>query len=308
MACRNNARCEEARAELMQRGLPGTAECMQVHLDNMTSVRAFAANVVQKLHRAKRQLRVLVNNAGVCNSYRSVMTYNKIVHKSHACAPHPATGVMAVPPDPHDGLDGHLRPNHFGPFLLTCCLANTLDHKGARIVNVGSRAHFQGTLVLDTKHNSIQGTPRGWYYQYARSKLCNLLWTLELQRRLQESAGGGGNTSAHNVTATCISPGRVATNIFHSIPGCVRPIVQALARACFQTPAQGARTVVYAATAPELHGKQVLYYHDCKPAPVSAAGCDGLLAKQLWEVSEAFVGLTSHERAGLLYGGGDGGG
>ncbi len=149
MACRNNARCEEARAELMQRGLPGTAECMQVHLDNMTSVRAFAANVVQKLHRAKRQLRVLVNNAGVCNSYRSVMTYNKIVHKSHACAPHPATGVMAVPPDPHDGLDGHLRPNHFGPFLLTCCLANTLDHKGARIVNVGGGAAGWGDGWVD---------------------------------------------------------------------------------------------------------------------------------------------------------------
>lgn len=302
MACRNNARCEQARADLVQRGLPGTAECMQVHLDDMASVRTFAAQVVHKLQHAKRRLRVLVNNAGMLLLYLYPHTQMRLQPFVLCIMQHPPSththtpGVMAVPPDPRDGLDGHLRPNHFGPFLLTCCLGNSLDPRGSRIVNVGSRAHFQGTLVIDPTTHAIQGTPRHWYTQYARSKLCNVLWTLELQRRLLKAGPPG-----EHITAYCISPGRVATNIFNNIPGCLRPLVQGLARVCFKTPAQGATTVVHAATAPELHGRHVLHLKNCQEAPVSAAGRDVVLAKRLWDVSERFVGLRGEERAGLLF-------
>lgn len=190
-----------------------------------------------------------------------------------------------------DGLDGHLRPNHFGPFLLTCCLAPHLDTvNGARVVNVGSNAHYRGSLHIDANH-TIQGTPRSWYGRYARSKLCNVLFTLELQRRL---------SPASNVLACCVSPGRVYTNIFDNVPGCLRPVLHAVASCCFQTPAQGARTVLYACTSPDITSR-MLYLHNCKQVEASAMGRDAVLASMLWTASENAVGLREGERAPLLF-------
>ena len=188
-----------------------------------------------------------------------------------------------------DGMDGHLRPNHFGPFLLTCCLAPYLDN-GARVVNVGSNAHYRGSLHI--ANGAIQGNPRNWYGRYARSKLCNVLFTLELQRRLPHNS---------NVLACCVSPGRVYTNIFNNVPGCLRPVLHAIASTCFQTPAQGAHTILYACTSPDVH-RHTLYLHDCKPVEASAVGRDAALAQTLWTVSERVVGLQPHERAPLLFG------
>ena len=68
------------------------------------------------------------------------------------------TGVMGLPADP-DGSDPHLRINHLGPFLLTSLLLPSMQ-PGSRIVNVASRAHYQGSL--DVEDGRINGTPSNW--------------------------------------------------------------------------------------------------------------------------------------------------
>ncbi|GFR49722.1 hypothetical protein Agub_g11878 [Astrephomene gubernaculifera] len=93
-------------------------------------------------------------------------------------------GVMGVPPAA-DGSDRHLTVNHLGPYLLTRLLLPHMTH-GSRVVNVASRAHYAGCLKLRTGPpggGAIHGNVHHWWWQYARSKLCNVLVTAELQRR-----------------------------------------------------------------------------------------------------------------------------
>ncbi|KAK9811893.1 hypothetical protein WJX72_011942 [[Myrmecia] bisecta] len=198
-----------------------------------------------------RALAVLVNNAGIMGAATSSSTD-----------------------------DNHVRVNHMGPFLLTRLLLPFMG-AGSRIVTVASRAHMQGSLHI--ADGRIQGKPSFWYLQYARSKLCNVLFTAELLRRLE------ANHSP--ITAYSVSPGRVATNIYDNMPAWQRCFVKPLANWFFQTPRQGAATVLYACLASELEGRNVLYLKDCKEAPASATARDADLAKSLWQVSSQEVGM-----------------
>lgn len=93
---------------------------------------------------------------------------------------------------------------------------------GGRVVNVASRAHFGGRLALVTGppgSEAIANDIRHWWWQYARSKLCNVLFTAELQRRYGAGGGGGGEGGGgaggrYGITATAVSPGLVDTGIF----------------------------------------------------------------------------------------------
>ena len=129
------------------------------------------------------------------------------------------------------------------------------------------------------------------YADYANSKLCNTLFTAELSRRL--TARGS------SVTAYSVSPGRVATGIFRNVPGVLRRPLELLARAFFQTPEQGARTVLRAALAPELQRRHVLYMHAGEEAEPAAAARNAALAGALWTRSAAAVGLHPEEDAAL---------
>lgn len=208
LACRSTARCEAARLRLQERcpAGPGAVCGPPLDLDDYQSIRAFARDL------GEAPVSILVNNAG----------------------------MMGVGPPPEGGGgaggDGHLRPNHLGPFLLTRLLLPRMA-AGGRVVAVGSQAHRRGRLAFDGG-GGLPPLPAGglagglfrWYPEYARSKLANLLFTAELARRL-EARGSG-------VTATCVSPGRVATSIFGNVPALLRGPLALLARAAFQTPAQ----------------------------------------------------------------------
>ncbi|CAL8465535.1 g5071 [Coccomyxa elongata] len=254
MACRRLDRCEEAKNELGQRGLPGSCECRRLDLADFTSVRHFAVDTRQRLRQDKQDINLLINNAG----------------------------VIGVPPV--QGEDQQLRINHLGPFLLTRLLTPALV-PGGRVINVASRAHKQGSLhIIDGK---IQGTPSHWYGQYARSKLCNVLHALELQRRF--AAEGTA------ITAHAVSPGRVNTGIFDNLPPLAKSLLKPLASALFQTPKQGASTVLYAATAPEVKARNMLYLHNMREARASQLAQDPHLAQQLWDASSAAVGWSSED-------------
>ncbi|PRW59869.1 Retinol dehydrogenase 12 [Chlorella sorokiniana] len=255
MACRSAERCAAAAAALDARGLPGSSQCRALDLNDYQSVRRFAASLS-----ADRPLVTLVNNAG----------------------------VMGVP-------DGHMQPNHLGPFLLTRLLL-PLMAAGGRVVTVASEAHRRApalriSAAADGRRQLEGGDPAWWYASYGQSKLANVLMTQGLSQQLQQRRSG--------VTASSVSPGRVATNIFLGVPGLLQPALRWLAAAAFQTPAQGARTVLHAALAPELSGRHELYLHNCKPCAASAAARDPQLAAELWQFSCQETGLSAAEDAAL---------
>ncbi|KAG2435989.1 hypothetical protein HYH02_011702 [Chlamydomonas schloesseri] len=195
-----------------------------------------------------------------------------------------------------------------------------------RVVNVASRAHYAGRLALVTGPPGSEGIAndtKHWWWQYARSKLCNVLFTAELQRRYGSSGGGRGG-----IIATAVSPGLVDTGIFRyllpewaqwlKVP--LRPL------GLFRTPAQGAEVVIYAASSPDLDlaaapsappgsaagftagsggatrrptapAGPPLFLHDCREMQPSAAARDPRLAADLWRVSAALVGLPEDDQA-----------
>lgn len=265
MACRSEARCAAAKAELDARpGLNGSCECQRLDLGDYQSIRRFASSLgpPERAQDAAQppppRIHTLVNNAGVM------------------------------------GVEEHMRPNHFGPFLLTRLLL-PLMAAGGRVVSVASEAHRRGGLQVerapDGRLRLGHGRHSNWYLAYAQSKLANVLFTAELSRRLQQRRA--------SVTAYSVSPGRVATSIFANVPGVLQPALKWLAAAAFQTPAQGARTVLHAALAPELQGRHELYLHACRPCAAAPAARDAGTAAALWELSCEEVGLSAAEDAEL---------
>jgi retinol dehydrogenase 12 len=172
-----------------------------------------------------------------------------------------------------DGFELMFGVNHLGHFAFTAALLDCLTSSGARIVNVASDAHYAAKGVnfdqLRRPARGITGMP-----EYAVSKLCNVLYTQELARRL---AGTG-------VTSYSLHPGVVASDIWRRVPWPVRPLVTRR----MLTVDQGAQTSLYCATSPELAMVSGRYYDNCaerEPSPVATAE----LARQLWEHSEAWV-------------------
>lgn len=174
-----------------------------------------------------------------------------------------------------------VETNHFGPYLLTRLLLPKIRE---RVIIVGSEAHRRGGSFKISEGSGGLSFPfykTHWYFHYARSKLCNLLMTVELNRRLKDR-----NSS---ITAHCVSPGRVNTNIFREFP-----FLKPVATNCFKAAAHGAETVVYAATEPYLDSSSV-YLQDCKALDPSDLAFDAKLSDQLWKLSAAHVRLAKKE-------------
>ena len=173
-----------------------------------------------------------------------------------------------------DGFERQFAVNHLAPFLLTNLLLERLQKSApARIVTVSSLAHRRATLDFDDlswerrKYSGMQA--------YGASKLANILFTRELARRLD----GTG------VTANCLHPGVVATNIFNS-GGWLGRLGMALARMLLLSPTDGAKTSVYLATSPDVANASGKFFDKCKEVEPAAAATDLAAARRLWEVSE----------------------
>ena len=207
-----------------------------------------------------------------------------------------AAGVMASHPKLHilvnnagsvspkrevteDGIERTFAVNHLAPFLLTNLLLDLLKRSApAKVINVASIEHRQGTLPFD----NLQFEKGGYRITraYARSKLANVLFTTELARRL---AGTG-------VTANCLHPGAVATNIWSHAPGYVR-LVLPVAKLFMLSAEKGADTIVYLAANPEVEGLTGGYYERTRKVSPSSLARDNATATRLWGVSAALVGL-----------------
>jgi NAD(P)-dependent dehydrogenase (short-subunit alcohol dehydrogenase family) len=140
------------------------------------------------------------------------------------------------------------------------------------VVTVASDAHYQAKGVdfeaVRRPTRSLTGMP-----EYAVSKLCNVLFTQELARRLDSG-----------VTAYALHPGLVASDIWRRVPGPVRSLIKMR----MLSAKQGARTSVYCATSPAVAAVSGRYYDDCaerQPSPVATEE----LGRLLWEQSEAWT-------------------
>lgn len=175
-----------------------------------------------------------------------------------------------------DGYETTFAVNHLGYFLLTAELLDRLKSSApARIVNVASRAHQAARLNLDDLN--LEKGYNGWK-AYSQSKLANILFTYELARRLE----GTG------VTANCMHPGGVNTNLFNHVKGALGTIVR-LFTIFMRTPEEGADTIIWLASSPEVEGITGKYFDNRRAIDSSRQSYDRELAARLWEVSERMV-------------------
>lgn len=177
-----------------------------------------------------------------------------------------------------DGLELTFALNHMSYFVTTLLLRHQLA-PDARIVNTASDAHRHGKLVLDDLQWKRWWKP---FSCYGTSKLCNILFTRELARKL---AGTGVTTSA-------VHPGFVATR-FGDHAGHMYSFSFGIGKRFFAiTPEKGGETLVYAATAPEVAQQSGVFLEKNKPSQPNKQGRDDALARDLWAASEKIAGLT----------------
>jgi NAD(P)-dependent dehydrogenase (short-subunit alcohol dehydrogenase family) len=175
-----------------------------------------------------------------------------------------------------DGLERMFATNHLSYFVLTHLLLERLRAAGgARIVSTASDAHRRGKLDFDRLQE--QKGAAG----YGTTKLCNILFTRELARRL---AGTG-------VTANCLHPGFVATRFGDNAGGLLRTGLTIAKRLFALSPEEGAQTMVYLASSPEVAGRSGGYYERCAPAEPSLAAQNDADARRLWELSVKMTGI-----------------
>jgi NAD(P)-dependent dehydrogenase (short-subunit alcohol dehydrogenase family) len=241
--------------------IAGKTEVRQLDLSDLGSVRAFA-------DAWEGDLDVLVNNAG----------------------------IMAVPQQrTKDGFELQIGTNHLGHFALTNLL---LPHVTERVVTVASTAHRQGKIDLD----DLNWERRGYsaWRAYGQSKLANLLFTMELQRRLEEAGSSVRATAAH--------PGYAATNLQSHTGNRLQHIGMAIAnRLIAQSEEKGAWPTLFAASQ-DIPGNSYVGpdgFQEGRGHPKlvgrNAAAQDADVARALWTLSEDLTGvpfgLGSRQRA-----------
>ena len=177
-----------------------------------------------------------------------------------------------------DGLEYTFALNHTAYFVVTEGLRERLSASGpARIINTASAAHEGATLDFDDLQSAKNF---GGMKAYRRSKLCNILFTRELARRLRDTG----------VTANCLHPGFVATRFGDQSGGWMSHIVR-LAKFFAISPAKGALTIVYLASASDVAKTTGQYFYEFIPAIPSRAAQDDRTASLLWQRSAALAGM-----------------
>ena len=195
-----------------------------------------------------------------------------------------AGGLFGHRRESADGIEMTFALNHLNYFLLTTLLLDRLQASApARIVNVASEAHRSVTLDFD----DLQAMRRyDRLTAYKRSKLANLLFTYELDRRI---AGSG-------VTVNALHPGFVATGI-GTAHGFMPDWLWRTICLAAVTPEEGAKTSVHLAASPEVAGLSGQYFIRCRQAASSAASYDRAAAERLWQVSETTVNAIASAAA-----------
>ena len=259
LACRDLGKARTAAAQIVASAPTADVEVMALDLSNLASIRGFA----DAFHMRHQALHVLCNNAG----------------------------VMAIPYRlTADGFEMQFGTNHLGHFALTGLLLPRLnDQPGARVVTVSSNNHKAGQMRFD----DLQGEQRySRWGAYAQSKLANLLFAFELDRRLK--AGG------RQLISVAAHPGYSATNLQLSGPPPLERFAMRISNRLFaQSAEMGALPLLFAATAPDLNGGSYVGpkgVAEIRGYPVlvhaTQRANDKEAGRRLWEISERLTGVS----------------
>ncbi len=259
LACRNMDKGATALREITDQVPEAEAELAALDLASLESIRSFA----QEFPKAHDGLDLLINNAG----------------------------VMAPPRrTTKEGFELQFGTNHLGHFALTGLLLGALEgRRDARVVTVSSTAHRMGRINFDDLHGERRY--RRWR-AYGQSKLANLIFALELDRRLRAAGSTISSLAAH--------PGYAATNLQSaSAPMLDRAVMVVTNLLIAQDAEVGALSLLYAATQPGLEGGTYVgpdgrgeqRGHPQPEAVPARAALDQTVAAQLWAVSEEATGV-----------------
>lgn len=180
-----------------------------------------------------------------------------------------------------DGHEWSFQVGHLAPYLLTRLLEEPLRAAGGRVVTTASFVHWLGASRRGRTDGWLDTRPYLATRAYAKAKLANVLTTRELARRW-----------APDVTATCFDPGAVATSFGVGAGGVTGLAFRTPLTAFFATPAQGADTLVWLATADSGWRNGAHHAHRSRTL-TSPAGRDDVRATRLWELSASLVGLPA---------------
>jgi NAD(P)-dependent dehydrogenase (short-subunit alcohol dehydrogenase family) len=176
-----------------------------------------------------------------------------------------------------DGLEMTFALNHMSYFVVTDILKQRMK-TGGRIVSTASDAHKGARLDFNDLQSARSFSGFG---VYGRSKLCNILFTRELARRLE----GTG------ITANCLHPGFVATRFGDQSGGILSLGVRA-AKNFAISPEQGAYTIIYLASSPVVDNVTGGYFYKCAPAVPTKEAQNDSDAKRLWDISADIAGMA----------------
>ena len=271
MACRDQARGQAALARLRFEAKGAEAELVQLNLASLASVQQVAETELAR----NAPLHGLINNAGVFAPPKRRTT--------------------------DDGFELQFGTNVLGHFALTCRLYPALERARAsavvdapRVVTLASIAHKRGRLNFDDLQSERAYQPQPVYYQ---SKLADLMFAFELERRLRARGSGVMSIAAH--------PGVAQTNLFKvgsstGIAATIEKAIQWTIARTLNDEHEGALPTLFAATAPDTEaggyygpqGFQEMRGGDVGPAQVAPQARDAQGQARLWQVCEELTGVT----------------
>jgi NAD(P)-dependent dehydrogenase (short-subunit alcohol dehydrogenase family) len=250
---------DEEKGRAAQQTMTGDTEVARLDLADLDSVRAFAAGLADR----GQPVDVLINNAGIMMPPRTLTK---------------------------DGFESQFGANHLGHFALTGLLLPLLRRgTGARVVTVSSGLHRGGSIHFDDLTGERGYSPTGFYQQ---AKFANVLFGLELDRRLRAAGVPVASVLAH--------PGFSATNLQRTSPTGLRRVMIGIGTVLLSQSAEhGAWSQLYAATAPGVDGGQFFgprgrtetRGHPTLVQPDPKA-TDLQTARRLWEISADLTGVT----------------
>ncbi len=248
---RSEERNQQAKDSVLALHPQGKLQYLLADLSSQGQVRALAKEIIHLLKKdGTLFIDALVNNAGV------------YLEKKHMT---------------EDGVEKTFTVNHLAPFLLTHELLPLLENADGRVLTVSSYSHYTTPLCL----NRIADP---WPYigllAYKRSKLCNVLFSYELNRRYE------------NITGFSVDPGLVNTAIASKGSNGISHWVWRIRRKQGTTAEVPARTILYLCGEEDIPLEQGYYFKDCKPKTPSRNARRPDLASRLWSLSSRLTGLS----------------
>lgn len=223
----------------------------KLDLSSQKSVREFAADILK----AEKKIDVLIHNAGYADTFNKKKT--------------------------EDGVEMTMATNHYGPFLLTHLLIDLLKKSSpCRIVIVASECYRMSRFNMSKHLNPLNGFPGYLYYV---SKSANIMFAIELAKRLQGS----------NITVNFLHPGMIDSGIWRNVPFPLSIGMAFLIKGFFKSVVEGAQTTLMLTCSEKLEGVTGKYFYDCKEQGLAPYITVPEEHKTLWDESAKIVKLTA---------------